>query len=126
VQPNQAKKMVVKVIATYIKDSLVKGAKKMMGIKNNNQKKMLKRDHEAEKETTKQMISKFFGSFFSTKDPLASKVVTDLIEDSQANLLFSAVSDSENPSCIEIFDISKNGFSLIKRITLEDLAPLIK
>jgi hypothetical protein len=118
--------MVVKVIATYIKDSLVKGAKKMMGIKNNNQKKMLKRDHEAEKETTKQMISKFFGSFFSSKDPLASKVVTDLIEDSQANLLFSAVSDSENPSCIEIFDISKNGFSLIKRITLEDLAQLIK
>ena len=51
-QPNQAKKMVVKVIATYIKDSLVKGAKKMIGIKNNNQKKMLKRDHEAEKETT--------------------------------------------------------------------------
>lgn len=72
------------------------------------------------------MIAKFFGSFFQTKDPLASKVVTDIIEDAQANLLFVAVSDSENASCIEIFDVSKNGFTLIRRITFEDLAPLVK
>ena len=72
------------------------------------------------------MISQFFGSFFQTKDPLATRVVTDLIEDSQANLLFAAVSDSENASSIEIFDISKNGFTLIRRINFDDLAALIK
>ncbi len=93
-----------------------------MGIKPNNSKKMVKKDHEAEKQSTKEMISQFFGSFFQTKDPQASRVVTDLIEDSQANLLFAAISDSENASTIEIFDISKNGFTLIKRITFDDLA----
>ena len=46
---NPNKKMVVTVIASYIKDSVVKGAKQIMGIKPNNSKKMVKRDHEAEK-----------------------------------------------------------------------------
>jgi hypothetical protein len=57
---------------------------------------------------------------------LASRVVTDLIEDPQANLLFAAISDSENASSIEIFDISKNGFTLVRRLTFDELAGLIK
>ena len=57
---------------------------------------------------------------------MASRVVTDLIEDPQANLLFAAISDSENASSIEIFDISKNGFTLVRRLTFDELAGLIK
>ena len=57
---------------------------------------------------------------------MASRVVTDLIEDPQANLLFVAISDSENASSIEIFDISKNGFTLVRRLTFDELAGLIK
>lgn len=87
---------------------------------------MIKKDLEAEKETTKEMIQKFFGTLFQRNDPLASKNVTDLIEDAQANILFAAISDTENASSIDIFDISKNGFSLIKRITFEDLVGMIK
>lgn len=56
---------------------------------------------------------------------MASRVVTDLIEDPQANLLFAAISDSENASSIEIFDISKNGFTLVRRLTFDELAGLI-
>jgi hypothetical protein len=41
--------MAVTVIASYIRDSVVKGAKQIMGIKPNNSKKMVKKDHEAEK-----------------------------------------------------------------------------
>ena len=46
---NPNKKMVVTVIASYIKDSVVKGAQQIMGIKPNNSKKMFKKDLEAEK-----------------------------------------------------------------------------
>ena len=46
---NSNKKMAVTVIASYIKDSVVKGAQQIMGIKPNNSKKMAKKDHEAEK-----------------------------------------------------------------------------
>ena len=46
---NPNKKMAVTVIASYIKDSVVKGAQQIMGIKPNNSKKMVKKDHEAEK-----------------------------------------------------------------------------
>lgn len=114
-------------VVSYVKESVVKGASKVMGmIRPKNSKKIVKKDLEAEKESTKQMISKFFGSFLQTKDPLESRSVTDIIEDAQANLLFVGVSDSENASCIEIYDVSKYGFTLIRRITLEDLAPLIK
>ncbi len=114
-------------VVSYVKESVVKGASKVMGmIRPKNSKKIVKKDLEAEKESTKQMISKFFGSFLQTKDPLESRSVTDIIEDTQANLLFVAVSDSENASCIEIYDVSTYGFTLIRRITLEDLAPLIK
>jgi len=57
---------------------------------------------------------------------LASRVVTDLIEDPQANLLFAAISDSENATTLEIFDISKNGFTLVRRLSFDELSGSIK
>ena len=54
------------------------------------------------------------------------RIVTDIIDDQTSKLLIAAISDSKNSSDVEIYDIAKNGFSLLKRITFTELANLIK
>ncbi len=97
-----------------------------MGIKNGKgSKKMAKKDMEAEvPQGAKEMIAKFFGGLFSRKGEGEERIVTEIIEEASSNLLFAGITNSKNASDIEIYDLSKNGFSLIKRITFEDINTL--
>lgn len=52
--------------------------------------------------------------------------MTDLIEDASYNLLIAAISDTKNSSDIEVYDVNKGAFSLIKRINFADVQTQVK
>lgn len=73
------------------------------------------------------MIKKLINNFFFDEEPIAHRLVSDIIEDQTGKCLIVAVSDSRKSSELNFYDVSADDeFKVIRRITLDEVFAEVK